>query len=630
VNFIFSLDLWVIGEGVRICPITGKAFEENVTCCPGGISGDYKNSNWVWDKNTETVKLYAARNEVVAFQLIIERGEQILRGIKVEVTDLVKGESKLEKRHIKIFREWYNYIPKTSPGTFATHILEAGWYAEPLIPSDIDEYGSNFDLPSEHFQTGDRHLGAQQKNQAMWVDIFVPLNQPAGEYTGEIKVSVTSPSLEKRINLKLVVWDFSLPREFHATIELMDGPFAKPYITLAHQHRLTLTKKHTGFEYQGVGEQAKIKWEIVEEKCRQYWTGEAFTEGPGAGVPVWCWRLPFDIKLNRREGPKGGGTWPRVKKGVWPVTQPYPAEYKTTVKALLKDIVERFTKHYPKVKLVIWLNGIDEPRFNHPENGIEYLRELAARIKEYGEMIDEAVGDKILHRIDIGGGFERCAVDLDGDGKISRGETMNAGRKEFSPAQEVINYLKDSVDLWNVGARSTRSRLLHQNGCHFIQIYNAKEARLGAPTINVEGISWRVTGWILWKYQIMAACEWKYSDEQTNPFREVFMGPNNQFPGIWDYLYDASHPPIRAEGKVFPGLRLKAMRRGLQDYEYFWLVTSLKKGDRSFADNLAFSVVKGGADDGKLGGRAEWKHHPRDYFEARKQLAQEILRIIKQ
>jgi hypothetical protein len=242
-------------------------------------------------------------------------------------------------------------------------------------------------------------------------------------------------------------------------------------------------------------------------------------------------------------------------------------------------------------------------------------------------MIDEAVGDRIFHRIDIGSGFRTCRVDLDGDGEISTAEAKDEfGQLHQSSAQEVINYLKERVDLWNVGCRSIRTPLLQQSGVKLIQVYNAKEGRLGAPSINVEGISWRVTGWILWKFRIDSACEWKYT-ERVNPFREVNIEPpSNPSPGIWDYIFNGLWPPVRVRGPI-PGLRLKAMRRGLQDYEYFWLVTSLKGGDRSFADNLVRSIVRGGLDDGRYMRPGDWAHHPQRYFEARRQVAAEILRI---
>jgi hypothetical protein len=67
-----GLTLWAVGDMVRIDPETGKAFEDNPAQLPGGIARDYRSNNAFWSGKDKTVDLVAARNEVVAFQLIIE------------------------------------------------------------------------------------------------------------------------------------------------------------------------------------------------------------------------------------------------------------------------------------------------------------------------------------------------------------------------------------------------------------------------------------------------------------------------------------------------------------------------------------------------------------------------------
>src|SRR3990172_3848868 len=82
----WSLDVWAIGEGVRINPLTGKAFEDNPKQLPGAFKGDYRAKNLVWDGATKTVSIKGAVNEVLAFQLILEGPGTT--GINVSATDL--------------------------------------------------------------------------------------------------------------------------------------------------------------------------------------------------------------------------------------------------------------------------------------------------------------------------------------------------------------------------------------------------------------------------------------------------------------------------------------------------------------------------------------------------------------
>jgi len=73
-----------------------------------------------------------------------------------------------------------------------------------------------------------------------------------------------------------------------------------------------------------------------------------------------------------------------------------------------------------------------------------------------------------------------------------------------------------------------------------------------------------------------------------------------------------------------PSIRLKAQRRGLQDYEYFWLL-SQKAGGRQAADELVNSIVY----KRPFGKTAQldieiWKNNPEDWDKARIAAGQQI------
>jgi len=67
-------------------------------------------------------------------------------------------------------------------------------------------------------------------------------------------------------------------------------------------------------------------------------------------------------------------------------------------------------------------------------------------------------------------------------------------------------------------------------------------------------------------------------------------------------------------------MRLKMMRRGTQDYEYFWLL-SQKSNGRQQADEAVDSIVNDfvrvGADRASLGSPGHWKHNSEDWERAR-------------
>src|SRR5204863_9538846 len=66
-----------------------------------------------------------------------------------------------------------------------------------------------------------------------------------------------------------------------------------------------------------------------------------------------------------------------------------------------------------------------------------------------------------------------------------------------------------------------------------------------------------------------------------------------------------------------PSIRLKAMRRGLQDYEYFWLLAE-RAGKRTAADELVHTIVyKRPFGPAAIRDTEIWKNDPNDWDHAR-------------
>jgi hypothetical protein len=64
-------------------------------------------------------------------------------------------------------------------------------------------------------------------------------------------------------------------------------------------------------------------------------------------------------------------------------------------------------------------------------------------------------------------------------------------------------------------------------------------------------------------------------------------------------------------------IRLKLLRRGSQDYEYFWLLAH-KKGGRAVADEVANSVIHEPlGTNGAWGSPAMWSHNAEEWERAR-------------
>ena len=129
-----SVRLWAVSQNVRVNPVTGTLMEARPDIHQDYPSEDYRRGNLVWDAQRKTVSLKAARNEFVAFQLIIE-SDAALKGVDVSLAELRHDSgATIEGKHLALFQEWCIRVRKPSTGYEATS-LGAGWYPYAFILS---------------------------------------------------------------------------------------------------------------------------------------------------------------------------------------------------------------------------------------------------------------------------------------------------------------------------------------------------------------------------------------------------------------------------------------------------------------------------------------------------------------
>ncbi|MBN1461514.1 MAG: S-layer homology domain-containing protein [Armatimonadetes bacterium] len=148
-----------------------------------------------------SINLYAAKGESESFQIIVRAPTGGLTGVNVVAPDLDGPE-------FTLYREHYVYLSRGS-SDWATNVnkpLGAGWYPDGLIPfvnpaTGADLTGATLDAVPFNLAAG--------KNQAIWVDVYVPRTANAGQYQGTF--TVTSNQGSATVNLNLTVWNFELP-----------------------------------------------------------------------------------------------------------------------------------------------------------------------------------------------------------------------------------------------------------------------------------------------------------------------------------------------------------------------------------------------------------------------------------
>jgi len=307
--------LWAVSDGVRVSPVTGNLIEGKPFIHADYPASSPRKGNLVWDAGARTISLKAARNEFTAFQLIVEALEP-RSGIDVKFAVLNQegGAGRIEGRHLAIFKEWYTEVRQPSTGYERTS-LGRDWYPDALMPYRRASLNTGFP-----FSIPDLYNNIpNQKNHAVWIDVFVPFDRtaaPPGRYSGTVDVSWKGGA--DSIRVVLDVWDFALPQENHLPGDIWNGSMKSMppdeelrYYQLAKQHRFLplIYAYRPGLTVNG--SKVTLDWTEFDRRLAGYLDGSAFTDkhgywGPGYGLPVDHRMLPFDIG----RGKNAASAWP--------------------------------------------------------------------------------------------------------------------------------------------------------------------------------------------------------------------------------------------------------------------------------------------------------------------------------
>ena len=215
--------------------------------------------NSAWDG--ERVKLFGARNEVVAFQLIVEAPSVGIRALSVSLHELAhesgaaityrppaSDPADYVGRPIQLFTVRYmNVLEPTTAGWIyrdGDHDEpddRTGWKPVQLVPENATRDGFPLSVAGGH-------------SQAIWIEIYIGRDLPAGSYQGRIEASVDGVTTHLPVELEL--FDFALPdvNSLPTMVyydreqpELYHGRnLDSTYHRFAHRHRIELVDEYGG------------------------------------------------------------------------------------------------------------------------------------------------------------------------------------------------------------------------------------------------------------------------------------------------------------------------------------------------------------------------------------------------
>lgn len=254
------------------------------------LQNSQKASNSVWDGHR--IKIFGARNEIIAFQLICEANARGINKLSVALPNLkqkngtativyappVSDPTQYAGRPIQLFSE--NYMHVSAPtearwiyrqGTPSAPKNPTGWKPVQLVPEDARPGKGGFPLKVEPSQ-----------NQAVWIEVYTSRKMPAGIYQGNVRVEADGELRDVPIELEL--FDFTLADENSMSAMIYYEGFQTDlyqgrnldavYHRFAHRQRIELVSAYD--------EQSGLK-------ARGRFRGDDFTraqgyEGPGENV----------------------------------------------------------------------------------------------------------------------------------------------------------------------------------------------------------------------------------------------------------------------------------------------------------------------------------------------------------
>jgi len=549
---INAVTVWAYPDDEKINPVNGNLWHMDQRIYSGPVAGDHRGHNRVWDGAHRTIRLRAAANEVVAFQIVIESGGETLRGLNLQVTGDLGAV-------VNLFRECYTPI--------AGH-----WYADPLLPFEAPG-AVPFDLPDPA-----RPIKGQT-NQAVWIDVYVPPDARPGQREGEVVVTAQGRA-ETRLRLLLEVLPFALPSQVHVDCDLntygnflsrvagsddLAGPACRAaelrYLQLAHDHRATLSitpylqsgRVHPGFAPPLVGEGSGIRiaeWREWDAHFASYFDGSAFDQCLLPPRPVSHSYLPFNLD------------WP--SRFEYYGTDRYREENRAIAQQFVAHAKEKGWRHTEfqlyyneKPSFGFFPFEMDEPRTQQDLDALASMSDILR------PAIADCAPCRFVFRVDITD-YDWLEPQL-GD-KIDLFNVSSGIDLTYAPWHRAW---RQTSGWYNVPALQRRqgkgARAWFYGGAGRIDFGLLINRRFAHRAWR-----WRTDGFCFW------CADWWDSDD---PWTNGEVGHRG-----FDFLYYPGNT-VGIPGPL-PSLRLKALRRGLQDYEYLWLLSQKFEGDRLAADAL--------------------------------------------
>jgi len=526
---------------------------------------------------TSAVEIAGARGETESFQVVVTGVDEKLEGVTASLDPLRQaGGPSLPETSLELFRVAWVPVRHSSPRA----TVAPGLIADALIPFKDPYTGEPVREPrwSDAKPDGPR-FGATgfalwpDHHQALWVDVRIPRDAAPGVYEGVLRVTAKNASPAK-IPVRLTVWDFTLPEG--PTHENHFGGFGR----LRAYHRL---------------ENDPEKYIRLEERYIAMLAAHRLNPP----LPNRLWPKPEangTVVFDPAADQKFSEFVARYHVTDFPVPRaPFRdvlGEHRSQAINFYRTVFAYLEKHGWAKRAYLYM--LDEP---NDSRAYERVRQLGALVHEAAPRLRRLVVEQ-PYTEDPAWGVLDGAVDI------------WCPLFGFIDAASIERVRAQGNSVWSYTA------LVQPAPSYHPQYEQVKDDNPPYWELDFPVTAYRIAPWLNRRYDITGLLYWAtvyWGSPDRNPWDEP--GFRLQWNGEGALFYPGNEAGI--EGPV-ASVRLKCLRDGMEDYEYFVLLEQL--GGKALVDNLVRTAAPTWG---------QWQQSPDALPKLRRQLAEAILRRIK-
>ncbi len=523
-------------------------------------------------QGADTVEVFAARGETESFQVVVTAAGGNLRNISAEMSPL-KGEggASLPANSVTLYREVFIPVRYSSPQ--ATE--PPGLIADPLVPFVNPYTGARVPEPRwrDKGMEGAR-FGAvgfdlwQDQHQPLWVDVQIPKDAAPGVYNGTF--SVWAQGTERAtIPMRVTVWDFTLP----------DGP--------AHEN-------HFGnFSY-------VVRYYKLDQDSEKY---RQLEDRYIAAMAAHRLNPPLPRRLHPKVAEDGAVVFDEATdRQITEFVERYHVTNFEVPRAPFRNVLTtdraRAIRYYEWWYAYLQKKGwaeraylymLDEP---NTKETYDQVRQLGALVRE---------GAPKLRRLVV----EQPYTQNTEWGTLDEAVDIWCPLFAFIDEASIKRVQSEGDTVWSYTALCQRAPASHPD------YQKVKNDNPPYWQIDFPVLSYRIAPWLNRRYGITGLLYWTtvcWSSPQRNPWDSPGFRVN--FNGEGMLFYPGEDAGI--EGPITT-IRLKNLRDGMEDYEYFMLLEK-RKGKEAVDEIVRTAVPTWGT----------WDQDPYHLLKLRERLAQAI------